>query len=1008
MYFNKVTYSWIFSFLLSTVTFAQGSDKIIWTSDTDLLPQNSVKSIVPDKYGYLWLSTENGLVRYDGKNYKIYNSQNLNLKSNRTLFIQGNPISDSLFVATDFSQDLVLIHNREAIKVDSSKIPNSKTYLNTDGKFHNAVGAFAVDLDEYEYKVSLPSLKYYIITKNEIKYYSSKNKLLASTPFINAEAKNFFSIGEKLFYLKNAEHFAVFTEGKIKWNYLNNVFSTDFQLIWNKASNQVFIISDNLLSRIKFQNEKLTLEVIIKNEQIKLKSIIAVYYDENIQTLFLGSSTSGLGIHKKQKFKTISYFDDKHSSVFYAIESFSDKTILSASGFVMNKDTIVHNYNFITRDKTIMHLDQNKNLWLKSHNNLYYYSKADEYKKFKTYTFSEKTQTIFQENPDKIWVVLVKGIENRSRLVYFKPNQNPTFKTYCSLDFRVNYMQKSLDGKIWLAGSKGLYELDYGLNILKHIKGTGNLDIRSVLQTGQNEVWICTYESGFYVYKDGVLHKFPLDKNGYLSTTHYIMEDTNGFFWITTNKGLFQVKKEALRSYIKNPDKSIYYHYYNKESGFFTNEFNGGSSPFSAKLGTQFFLPSMNGVVTFDTKKIKPLEPNNPIYIDEIKVDDKAIGVSNSFNLPNNYQRVTFSFSSPYFGNPFNTNFEAKLEGPTGLGWTPLSVENKYSFTKLSPGSYTLTVRKLSGFDSEYTYKKVKIEIAPLFYETRWFILLMVLLGALLIYTAIKVYSNNVRRRNKILIRKIAEKTKDLQDTIGTLRTTKDNMKKQADKNNKLIQIISHDIKSPLKFMSMASKYMYDDFDPNSPDLKENILAIYTSSSQIYNFLDNVLSYSKVNSADGELENDHFLLCEEIQHKIRFFKNIANAEKTHLNNLIPKEFLLHTNRSLFAIIIHNLLDNALKHTNMTVIEFSAKKEEDNVFITIKDGGKGMNLETLHYYQSVISDFDLNKNKSNKKLGFHLVIELMLILNGKIELQSTEGKGTIITLQFSNQTEKESS
>ena len=376
--------------------------------------------------------------------------------------------------------------------------------------------------------------------------------------------------------------------------------------------------------------------------------------------------------------------------------------------------------------------------------------------------------------------------------------------------------------------------------------------------------------------------------------------------------------------------------------------------------------------------------------------------------LPNNYQRVTFSFSSPFFGNEQNANFEAKLEGPTDLAWTLLSSDHKYSFTKLSPGTYTLTVRKLSGFDSKFIYNKKTIIIAPLYYQSTWFALLVLAVGTLLIYWGFKIYSINTKRRNSFLLRKVEEKTKDLQNTITTLRTTKDNMQKQAEKNNKLIQIISHDIKSPLKFMSMASQYMYDDFDPNSPDLKDNILAIHTSSSQIYNFLDNILTYSKVNNEDGALTNDHFVLYDEIQEKMKLFKNIANSAKTQLINSIPTSMLLHTNESLFAIIIHNLLDNALKHTSQGTIEFSAVKKEDETLITIKDTGIGMSSEILSYYQSVFSDFDLNKNKSNKKLGLHLAAELILVLNGKIELNSKAGIGTTIVLTFRNQSEKESS
>lgn len=1008
MNFKRILNTCIACLFFCSGTFAQRSDKIIWTVDNDLLPQNSVKSIVPDKYGYLWLSTENGLVRYDGKSYKIYNSQNLKLNSNRMLYIQGEQASDSLFVTTHYAQDLLLIHNRKVTRIDSTMIPNTKMYLNTDGRIYNSSGSYGVDLNDYDYKISLSSLHYYIITKKSITYFSPKGTTLTSFPIVGVDSENFFVLGEALYYFKNEKEYAVIKQGNIQWKKLSQNFSSDFQIIWSKASNQAFLLSDDALKRIDIANEQLTFNTIIKVKQLKSKNILTAYYDEAIHTLFLGSSTNGLGIYQKPDFKTISYLDYKHSSVFYALQPLTDKSIITSTGLELNKDSIVRQHDFINSGKIAMNVDQKKNIWLISHNEIYRYNANADYKKYDEYFFSSKVQTLYQENPDKIWITLGKGIENKSQLIYFKPEEKPLFKNYCTVNFRVNYIAKNTENKIWLAGSKGLYLLNYKSNTLKHIKGTEKIDVRSVLQTTSNEVWISTYEHGFYVLQNNILHKLPVDKNGYLSTTHFIMEDEKGFFWITTNKGLFQVKKDVLLSYIKNPEQTIYYHYYNKDAGFLTNEFNGGSSPYSAQLGSQFFFPSMNGIVTFDTNKIKALEPKNPIYVDEIKVDNEILEISDNFNLPNTYQRVTLTFSSPYYGNEFNTNFYAKLEGPTNIGWTALSEENKFSFTKLPPGSYTVTIRKLSGFDSTFNYKKISIEIAPLFYQTTWFAIVALIISILLIYGALKIYSNSVRARNRYLKTRIKEKTEDLQNTIKTLRSAREQMKTQADKNNKLIQIISHDIKSPLKFMSMASKYMYDDFDPNSADLKENILAIHTSSSQIYNFLENILSYTKVNTADGELENESFLLHEEIENKIKLFKNIANAEKTQLINLVPQSLKLNTNKSLFAIIIHNILDNALKHTSTGKIEFSAEQNDEQVSITIQDQGIGMTPEVLSYYQSVFRDFDLYKNKSNKRLGLHLVAELMLVLNGTIKLESTEGFGTSLQLHFNNQTGNESS
>lgn len=1010
MRFQKILYTCIATFCLSNLLIAQTPNRISWTVDSDLLPQNSVKSIVPDKYGYLWLSTENGLVRFDGLNYKSYNSQNLDLKSNRILFIQGNAASDSLFVGTDVAGELILIHNRTAKKIDPAKVKNGEIYINELKNTYNSSGTipYKIDLDFKSYRILLNSNHYYLITKNAVQYYSSTNKLLREVPFKNSDTKCFFILNEKLFYFKNEKQYAVFEDGKLEWYDPKFKVGSNFKIIWNKAREQVFVQNNTQLFWLNATNKKLSTQFLLKDSQLPFVNVTAAYYDHKKAIIFLGSSTNGLGIYRKRSFTTKTVIDEKQSAVFYAMQPFTDKTILTSSGIVMSKDTILHNYQFKNKEKTSMVLDSAKNVWLKSSGELYYYAKAKNYATVKTFVFKETISTLFLDRSNQIWIAFENSNRTSSKLMFFKPSDKLLLHKSISLNFTVNYITQRQDGTLWLAGSKGLYLFDPKTNRLEAIQGTAKLNVRSVLETVKGEIWIATYENGFFLHKNNKLQNFPLDKNGYLATTHYFMEDGNGFFWITTNKGLFQIKKESLLSYFKDPKRSMYYHYYSKSSGFLTNEFNGGSTPYAAKLGSQFFLPSMNGVVTFNTKDIVPLEPKSPIYIDEISVDHKQVNSDKTLELPNDYQRVTFSFSSPYYGNELNANYEVKLEGPTQLNWTPLNAQQEYSFMKLPPGSYKLTARKLGGFDSNYIYKSINIEIAPLFHETRWFIVLVATLLILLVYLFTKIYSNNVRRRNKMLLVKIKEKTKDLQNTISTLRATKENMKRQADKNNKLIQIISHDIKSPLKFMSMASKYMYDDFDPNSPDLKENILSIHTSSSQIYNFLDNILSYSKVNTEEGELTNERFLLYYEIQDKIELFKNIATSQKTKLINSIPKTWQLNTNQSLFAIIIHNLLDNALKHTASQRIEFSAERTEEDVLITIKDEGRGMNAETLAYYQSVIADFDSQPHTSKQKLGLHLVIELMLILNGKIELISEENKGTTVTLKFSNQTEKESS
>ena len=107
--------------LVSNVIYSQNNYFEEWFSaDTDHLPQNSVKSIAPDKYGFVWMTTENGLVRFDGENFKNFNNNTMELQSNRFLYLFGNIKKDALYAFTDERADFVSITKRKVNKIKKS------------------------------------------------------------------------------------------------------------------------------------------------------------------------------------------------------------------------------------------------------------------------------------------------------------------------------------------------------------------------------------------------------------------------------------------------------------------------------------------------------------------------------------------------------------------------------------------------------------------------------------------------------------------------------------------------------------------------------------------------------------------------------------------------------------------------------------------------------------------------------------------------------------------------
>lgn len=282
-------------------------------------------------------------------------------------------------------------------------------------------------------------------------------------------------------------------------------------------------------------------------------------------------------------------------------------------------------------------------------------------------------------------------------------------------------------------------------------------------------------------------------------SSHCIVEDAEGFFWIPTNKGLFQVSKQNLLQNAEKKTTGVYYHYYDQSDGFNTNEFNGGCQPCGLLLKNNFItFPSMNGNVLFNSLNVVPKLPTNTVFFEQAKVDDKAIAiVGNNVTVNQGFERLGIYIHSPYYGNANNLNIEVKFDGPITQKWRNLK-DNYISFTTLPPGTYTLTARKLSGFNSQYKYQKLKITIPKLFYQTYLFYVLLLILFIIILYYAIKIRSQYVERNNVLLQNKIAEQTFQLKFTVTTLTKTTETLQSEIANHKKLIGAITQDIKSPL------------------------------------------------------------------------------------------------------------------------------------------------------------------------------------------------------------------
>jgi signal transduction histidine kinase/ligand-binding sensor domain-containing protein len=968
-----------------------------YTADNNELPQSSVKAIAQDKYNFIWMTTENGVVRYDGNSFLTFNSSNTNLKQCRFTEILGNIQKDSLFCYNTDKKELILINQR---KIQLIKKAGPAYNITRNGQrfyYHDGLPSNNTINSREPYYVRTSSGNIFFIDTQKIELCNAKLQRIYKINYKSESVFKFFVLNNTLFYLKENGNYDCFSEqGKFPSTLHSSFLENKYRLYWNISANQVFIYSKNNIYLLTTTADRLSFIPIVNFKEFEKGNIVSLLYDNKNHKLYLGSYTNGLCIITFPDFNTVKKDLHKSAEIYYGSIAASNNTLITAEGLIFTNKKVIDSLSFVKSTYLNEHItiakDADENLWIGRAFNIYCYLKKANYKKYKTYKFRQYTKAIFKDQSNTIWISLAKDESQKAKLYSIKEG---ALSLVAVFEDNINHIAQYDDNTLYLGTEIGLYKYEKEEKKLFFIKNSKKIHVRGIFIDSGKKIWLTTYEKGFFLYSDKVFHTFPKDEHNYLNSSHCIIEDKNGFFWIPTNKGLFQMSRKALLDYSKNKKRSIYYHQYNKTDGFLTNEFNGGCQPCGNFLkNDQIALPSMNGFVFFNPYKITPLLPSQELFIDKVLVDQKVFYPKDTIVLNNNFQRISFSIVYSYYGNPENINIEARLDKIANSRWEKVREDNVISFTTLPPGEYTLIIRNLSGFDGKYAYKKFTIIIPAKFHQTVWFEILCCVLVLLFLIFVWYVRLYYIELKNIELQEIIAKKTKKLARTVRKLKTTEKDLKQEIKQQETLVKSISHDIKSPLKFLTSSINHLSDNINSSQDKkLKRQIETIQLSSDQLYEYVENLIKYSTIFSEGKKLEDKSYSLYDLIEEKIQIFGKIAAVENTIIINNVDQNLFIRTNNKALSIIVHNLLDNAIKNTKNGKIELVSLTRDNMLTLTILDNGKGMSKELIDYYL----DFHKNPIVKNYHLGLHMIIELLLIIKGNINIKSTINEGTTIEI-----------
>jgi two-component system sensor histidine kinase/response regulator len=231
------------------------------------------------------------------------------------------------------------------------------------------------------------------------------------------------------------------------------------------------------------------------------------------------------------------------------------------------------------------------------------------------------------------------------------------------------------------------------------------------------------------------------------------------------------------------------------------------------------------------------------------------------------------------------------------------------------------------------------------------------------------------------------EKLEQYTEELTNLNASKD----------KFFSIIAHDLRSPFNGLLGFSTVLLEELQElSSEEIKEYAGYIHTSAKTVYNLVDNLLQWSRIQTGRIDYQPIKIDLYEEVFKTIELFNSNAITKKIKLINDIQSNVFVHADQNMLRSIMQNLISNGIKFTKIGgTIKISSKEKNNLVEIEIADSGIGIELKDIAKLFRIDSQFSSlgTANEEGTGLGLILTKELVEKNKGQIWVKSTVKKGT---------------
>ena len=997
------------------------------------LSSSRITGIVKEKGGYVWISTQYGLNRYDGHSLKTLNRQNSNI-----------PTNDIAGLFLDSKNRLWLYTHGKGLVFYDKKTSKFTTYKHKPEDKNSIISNRINTIEEGKNNTL------WLGTEKGLNLFKIDEEKFYHFNFNINEPLNITSIYDDQ---KGNIILGTLSSGLFRFNVLNNKF-TSINTDISTSINEILAIDKKRLllatsgNGLKVLDLKQDRVYPFKKEQIQFtnKTKIVRSLEKDTQgNLWIG--TDGFGLYevrnKDGDYQIIDNYTQNSNRSFsisgnaiYALTEDEKGNMwigtawngINILGSKRQTEIIFSDFSGRNPDPILSIAQDQRYLYLGlDGNGLSVYDKTKNQSVLYDENFlkAKYIQNILLSKNDEIWL----GSFNNGLLKVDKSNKKVTkyvndSKNSNSLSFNdVRDIIKDGDN-LWIATWGGGLNL-FNINRETFIKyNIPNNNLISLLKK-DDKIWITSYGGGLSVFdvktKNTETFLFNENDKNTLSSNNIfsILFDHKGKLWIgTSGEGINRmdlktnkierfedieaIRYKTITSIIQDNDDNIWF---GTKSGIIKYDYHSNTFNTFSILSGDFHINSvykdekgflyfggLKGVIKFHPQNLKDEDHHPSVIINDFKLFNKDIDIDKSavmnsniayleqVNLKHFQDVITFEFSALKFPFSNNCEYAIKLEN-FDKTWRTIGADRTATYTNLPPGEYVFKVKsRITGYDWGDDFASVNVFIEKPFWLTWWAYFFYGILVLFFLY----------------LYRRITLKWASLKNNLALEKLSHQKDKEFYHLKQQFFTTISHEIRTPVTLILSSINRLFDSDELQNAKQFKAAHTIRRNSNLLLRLINELLDVKKLESKEIVLnaaENDIVGFTKDIYLSFTDVASDRNINYKFKSNIEKQN--IRFDKAQLEKVIFNLLSNAFKFTkDKGIINVEVVNHSDHVSILIKDDGIG--ISSKHLKRIFSKYYQVKGHESYKGFGLGLSIakDIVDLHKGKINVVSELNQGSL--------------